>query len=67
MHAFNDVNETKCVGMTRELIIFIIIVVVLAPFLFINTRKNKKRSNSRKSRGFMSTYLEEKKKTEKDD
>ncbi|MEM6685908.1 MAG: hypothetical protein AAF617_09020 [Bacteroidota bacterium] len=47
--------------MTTELIIIIIIVAVLAPLLFMNTRKNKRRANSRKSREFMSDYLDKKK------
>lgn len=47
--------------MTTELIVFIVIVAVLAPFLFMNARKNKKRSNSRKDRGFMRDYLDNKK------
>ena len=51
--------------MTTELIVIIIIVGVLAPLLFINTRKNKRRSNSRKNREFMGDYLDKKK--DKDD
>jgi hypothetical protein len=46
--------------MSRELIVIVIIVGVLAPLLFMNTRKNKKRNNSRKDRAFMKDYLEKK-------
>ena len=52
--------------MSQELIIFIIIVGVLAPLLFINTRKNKKRNSSRKNRSFMNDYLEKKKEQQND-
>ncbi|MGH1387675.1 hypothetical protein [Kordia sp.] len=46
--------------MSTELIVIVVIVGVLAPLLFINTRKNKKRTNSRKDRAFMKDYLEKK-------
>ncbi len=46
--------------MSTELIVFIVIVGVLAPLLFINTRKNKRRTNSRKDRRFMNDYLRNK-------
>ena len=36
-------------------------MAVLGPFLIINTRKNKRRNNSRKDRQFMNDYLEKKK------
>ncbi|PTX61513.1 hypothetical protein C8N46_104156 [Kordia periserrulae] len=51
--------------MSTELIVFIIIVAVLAPLLFINARKNKRRINDRKNRGFMSDYLDKKEKEKK--
>lgn len=46
--------------MSTELIVIIVIVGVLAPLLFMNTRKNKKQSNNRKDRAFMKDYLEKK-------
>jgi len=52
--------------MSKELIVIVIIVGVLAPLLFMNARKNKKRSNSRKDRGFMSDYLDKKKENKND-
>ncbi|WP_157547189.1 hypothetical protein [Kordia zhangzhouensis] len=51
--------------MSLELIIIIVIVAILAPLLLINTRKNKKQNQGRKSRSFMGNYLEEKKRNQK--
>ncbi|MBC8755159.1 hypothetical protein H2O64_10780 [Kordia sp. YSTF-M3] len=50
----------------RDLIIVIVIVVILAPFLFVNTRKNKKRAMSRKNKVFMKKHLEQKKEPKDD-
>ena len=61
MYALNHVDGTKQLTMSQELIVIIIIVSVLGPFLIINTRKNKRRNNSRKDRQFMNDYLEKKK------
>jgi preprotein translocase subunit YajC len=45
----------------QELIIFIVIIVVLAPFLFVTNRRNKKQINMRKKRSFMDSHLDKKK------
>jgi formate hydrogenlyase subunit 4 len=53
--------------MDSELIVIIIIVAVLGPLMYMNTRKNKARNSNRRERGFMSDYLDEKRRNKKKD
>lgn len=50
----------------KELIIFIVIIVILVPFLFVNSRRNKKRTLSRKNKVFMNKQLERKEESKND-